>query len=185
MRNDGYRNLAVLAGGIAAGIFGARMLPPLLAAMRGRQRAKTGDDPFARLIDDHRKILATIDKMIHAPADERMNRARLFLTLKRKLAKHAMAEEDVVYPQLHEGEKSEESKHLYEEHANMKILLFELEQCLKTKRDWRDIVRSLRDLVQRHVDEEETTAFPHLRARMHQRGSEIAGQIYREEALIL
>ena len=38
--------------------------------------------------------------------------------LKRKLAKHAMAEEDVVYPIVHnQTAETTESKHLYDEHG--------------------------------------------------------------------
>jgi hemerythrin-like domain-containing protein len=68
----------------------------------------------------------------------------------------------------------------------MKILLFELEQKVKSGADWSEPVRTLRDLIQSHVDEEEQVVFPRLRERMNQdRKRAISGQISREEALIL
>ncbi len=121
------------------------------------------------------------------PAESTVKRASLFLALKRKLGKHALAEEDVVYPLLHnEGQDAEASKELYDEHADMKILLFELEELLKSGADWSTQVRSLRDLIQEHVNEEEQVVFPKLRQIFDQsQSSKVSGQIRREEALIL
>lgn len=185
-RNPG-RGIAVLVAGVAAGILGSRLLPPLIAAAHGARRVRGGGDPFELLIADHRQILSLLRDMEVQPADANATCARLFLMLKRKLAKHALAEEDVVYPLLHgEGDKAQESKELYDEHADMKILLFQLEELLKSGADWTAPVRSLRELIQGHVDEEEQVVFPRLRELFDQtRASKVSGQIHREEALIL
>ena len=125
--------------------------------------------------------------MTKQPADSTARRSASFLMLKRKLAKHAMAEEDVVYPILHnEVHDATESKHLYDEHADMKILLFELEQCLMSGTDWSAQVRRLRDLIMHHAEEEERDVFPRLRQRLDEMGApKVSGQISREEALVL
>lgn len=185
-RNIG-RDLAVLLGGVAAGIVGSRLLPPLLAAASGSGRARRGHDPFELLIEDHRLILSTLDQMLAEPAESTVKRASLYLALKRKLAKHALAEEDVVYPLLHnQGQDAEASKELYDEHADMKILLFELEELLKSGGDWSTQVHSLRDLIQEHVNDEEQVVFPKLRQIFDaNHASKVSGQISREEALIL
>ncbi len=132
-------------------------------------------------------LLATLDQMLAAPADSVAKRASLFLALKRKLAKHALAEEDVVYPLLHnQGQDADASKELYDEHADMKILLFELEELLKSGEDWSRQVRTLRDLIQEHVNEEEQVVFPKLKQIFDEnRTAKISSQISREEALIL
>jgi len=116
-----------------------------------------------------------------------MRRASLFTIFKRTLAKHAMAEEDVVYPMLHrQGQDPEGSNELYHEHANMKILLFELEERLMANEDWSQSVRALRDLIQSHIEEEEGAVFPKLRTMLDQsEASKMSGQICREEALVL
>src|SRR5690349_11229448 len=99
--------------------------------------------------------------MMAAPADSKVRRSRLFLMLKRKLARHALAEEDVVYPILHgQAGDREESKHLYDEHADMKVYLHELEQRLMSGDEWRSLVEPLRDLIRRHAEEEERRVFP-------------------------
>src|SRR4051794_25221842 len=93
--------VAMLLGGVAAGVVGSRLLPPVIAALTGSGRVRGGGDPFALLIADHRQIQSILQEMMAAPIDSKFRRSRLFLMLKRKLAKHAMAEEDVVYPIVH------------------------------------------------------------------------------------
>jgi hemerythrin superfamily protein len=146
-----------------------------------------GRDPFDRLIQDHREILETLDRMEQTPQDSHATRAKLFLKLKRKLSKHAMAEEDIIYPMLNDAtHDNSESKALYEDHADIKIRLFEIEQSVKSGNDWSDQVRSLRHLIETHAREEEETEFPKLREALDtQRTRALTSQIHREEALIL
>lgn len=179
--------MAILMGGIAAGIIGSRLLPPLFAMASGAGRVRAGGDPFALLMEDHKQILATLDKMIAASDGSTIQKSRLFLSLKRKLGKHAMAEEDVVYPLLHnQGNNSDESKHLYDEHADMKIHLFEIEEMLMSGSDWSSAVRRLRQLIRQHVEEEEQVVFPTLRQSVNKdKLPTVSGQIRREEALIV
>lgn len=107
--------------------------------------------------------------------------------LKRKLGKHALAEEDVVYPLLHKQDLgAQPSKELYDEHADIKIFLFKLEETLMSGENWGDTVHSLRSLIQHHVEEEDQTVFPRLRRILGEsRAPMVSGQIRREEALIL
>ena len=186
-RNGSGQRMAMLLGGVAGGVIGGRLLPPLFAAMTAAGRTRAGADPFALLIDDHRKILSILDEMAVSPSYSKLRRGRLFLALKRKLAKHAMAEEDVVYPLVRNYSASgDERKHLYDEHAEMKILLYTLEAQLKDRESWSATLAPLRDLIQRHFDDEERNIFPELRLRLS--GAElpkVSGQICREEALIV
>lgn len=181
------RDLAVVAGGVAAGVLGSRLLPPILAMANGSVRARFGEGPFDRLKQDHRDILAILDRMTERPDDGTTSPGALFLTLKRTLAKHALAEEDVVYPVLHERAHAEQdAKKLYSEHADMKIHLYGLEQALTQGLHWDTRVQALRSLLRRHVEEEETVQFPRLETLMDEQLSRSTpGQIRREQALIL
>jgi hemerythrin-like domain-containing protein len=163
------------------------MLPPLIAAVAGKRRATAGGDPFLILMEDHRRILSILDEMMAAPARSKVRRSRLFLMLKRKLGKHALAEEDIVYPIVHgQTDSREESKHLYDEHADMKVYLYELEQRLMSGEEWTSIVEPLRELIRRHVEEEEQKVFPELRRRLSDSQlPEISSAISREEAMIV
>ena len=176
----------ILMGGIAAGIVGGRFLPPVIGMLAASRRVQAGGDPFAQLMDDHRQILGILNDMVAAPTAS-MDRSRLFLMLKRKLAKHAMAEEDVVYPIVrNDSANGNERKHLYDEHAEMKVLLYEIENELMAGEDWNTSVGPLRELIRKHIDEEEREIFPQLRQQMEKAAqSKVSGQISREEALIV
>ena len=91
-------NAAALAGRVALGVLGSRLLPPVIAQASGTARAKIGRDPFRKLENDHRMIEATLQDMAAATEESAAQRMKLFLLFKRKLGKHALAEEDAVYP---------------------------------------------------------------------------------------
>lgn len=174
-------------GGIAAGILVSRLLPPLVAQTSGSLRSRMGKDPFNRLIRDHNKLRSILNEMVQIPEGHRPRRIKLYLNLKRTLAKHTMAEEDVVYPLLHGPlHEPQQSKHLYDEHADMKIHLYELEQLLMQNANWSERVRTLRDLVESHIRDEEEVQFPKLRQHLNKRQNMmVSGEISREQALVL
>ena len=186
----GLTTVAGVVGSLAMGVLGGRFVPPLLAGTIGSRRSGAAQDPFERLRRDHRHIRSMLDRMVEAADAPTLRRAPLFVVLKRKLAKHALAEEDVVYPLLrrHDGHRHETSgtaMQLYLEHAEMKVHLYELEMALRAGASWRGRIEALRDLVARHVHEEEDVQFPALHARLDaERQRMVAGQIHREEALI-
>jgi iron-sulfur cluster repair protein YtfE (RIC family) len=188
MENDRSmpRELTALVGGLALGFTISKMIP-LFASASGAVRSRAGQDPFQRLIDDHRHIQATLEEMEFSGSRSLAYRTKLFLSLKRTLGKHAMAEEDVVYPLLHDTANAvEESKQLYDEHADIKIHLFELEDLLRQDADWTPVVRSLRQIVAGHVQEEEQVEFPRLRQLLDKKNTrKLSSQIRREEALVI
>ncbi|WP_207477087.1 hemerythrin domain-containing protein [Arenibaculum pallidiluteum] len=179
--------LAAFAGGAVAALIASRVLPPLMAQAAGSARVKAGRDPFAELEDDHRKLLALLDRMADTRDDAVMDRTQLLLRLKRRLGAHALAEENVVYPLLHdEARQAEDADHLYGEHAEMKMHLFALEQMPKDDPRWIGRAHALRDLIARHVRQEEEVDFPRLRQVMGEReAAKMSGSMQREKALLL
>src|SRR3954466_9001361 len=95
-------DIAALAGGVALGVLASRLLPPVVANASGAVRAKFGQDPFRKLEQDHRQIQSMLRQMAAASEESAAQRLKLLLMFKRSLGKHALAEEDVVYPILHE-----------------------------------------------------------------------------------
>jgi hemerythrin superfamily protein len=181
------RDMAAVAGALAVGMVTSRLLPPLLASAAGSLRATLGEDPFARLARDHRYILSLLERMRRAPQDSLSRRAANFLALKRSLSKHALAEEDIVYPLLlREGASTAAARQLYIEHAEMKVHLYELEGALRGDGSWTARVVALQALIERHAREEEDVEFPKLQLLLDSREKrKLAGQIRREEALVL
>jgi hemerythrin superfamily protein len=178
----------VLLGlGAAGGVLLGRFLPVLLANAGGLARGVAGGDPFAGLIEQHRTLLSLLDKMEQLPASDWTKRKLAFLAFKRTIGKHAMAEEDIVYPLLKtQAERHEATQKLYREHASMKIHLFELEAAIHGEDEWRDAVRALRTEIEPHAREEEETEFPRLRELLDEkRTAELARKIWQEEALVV
>ena len=173
--------------GAAGGMLLGRFLPVLLANANGLAQGAAGRDPFAGLIKEHRTLLSLLDKMEQVPATDWVKRKVLFFTFKRTIGKHAMAEEDIIYPLLKtEAERHEATQKLYREHASMKIHLFELEAAIHDEQAWREGVRALRSEIEPHAREEEESEFPRLRDLLDQtKSAQLGRKIHQEEALIV
>lgn len=181
------RDIAAVASGLAVGVVGSRLLPPLLAGAAGSVRAGLGENPFDRLMQDHRSVLSLLERLVGASEESAARRMAGFLAVKRALAKHALAEEDVVYPLLQaKANAAAAVKQLYSEHAEMKVHLYELEMALSSGTAWAERARALQALIARHIREEEDVQFPKLQGLLDDEGRRrLAGQVRREEALIL
>ena len=173
--------------GAAGGALVGRLLPILIANASGAARVTMGQDPFATLIRDHRELLDLLERMEHSVDASALRKATFAYLFKRKIAKHAMAEENVVYPMLTDhAERAEATRKLYEEHARMKILLFELEQSISNHESWFKAVRGLSEEIEPHARQEEEVEFPALGARMDKAGKmKLARKIHGEQAVIV
>jgi len=178
------RSMAAFAGGAMAGVIASRILPPFMAQATG---TTTDRDPFDALAQDHWAFLSLLREMEESPPGAVFGRTQRLLRLKRRLTAHALAEEDVIYPLLREqANEVEDTQRLYAEHADMKVHLHALEQMPKDDPRWRDRVRELRMLVERHARQEEEVDFPKLRAMLDERAvARLAGEVQREKAFVL
>ncbi|BAI76481.1 hemerythrin HHE cation binding domain protein (plasmid) [Azospirillum sp. B510] len=181
------RGLAMMAGGAALALVASRLLPPVVAQLAGTARHAAGRDGIDALIDDHRNIQSLLAEMVQTPMDAPGRRTQLLLRLKRRLAAHAMAEEDVVYPLLHDqARKEEDARHLYGEHAEIKMHLFALEQTPKDDPRWLAVALDLKRIIDGHVRQEEEIDFPALRNSLDDgQTARMSGGVAREKALIL
>ena len=179
--------IAIFASGAATAMIAARILPPFLAQAAGSAQAAGGRDPFAALIADHRHFVSLLTQMERSPEDAKLRRTQLLLRLKRRMTAHALAEEDIVYPLLHdEAKAAEDAKHLYGEHADMKIHLHALEQMPKDHPEWVERVRALKQLIEGHARHEEEVDFPELRRVLDETAMKrLSAHVQREKALVL
>lgn len=164
-----------------------RVLPVLFGRTSGAVRHAMGRDPFEGLIREHRELLSLLDEMEKTPAEATAKRMLLFVRFKRTIGKHALAEEDIIYPLLHDDtDRAEATEKLYQEHASMKIHLFELQRSMSEGPSWISNVRALRDEIEPHARQEEEIEFPKLReALSQQQTAELARNVYQEEALLV
>ncbi|WP_142849313.1 hemerythrin domain-containing protein [Telmatospirillum sp. J64-1] len=182
------RGMMAFAGGTMAALLASRILPPIMAQAAGSARSSMGRDPFEGLIQDHRHFLDLLGQMEEAEDSGAFQRTQLLLRLKHALASHAMAEEDVVYPLLHDEAHSEDSaRQLYAEHGEIKRHLYAMERLVsKDPAAWVDHAHALRLLIQDHARHEEEVDFPRLRQMLSEEElNRMAGHIQREKALLL
>lgn len=156
-------------GPIAGAVAGGAALGVL--AMLGRKAAVQSATALAGdwmdgLIAEHQAVLKLFDA-IEATEDKAAGRrTMLLMQIKHALAKHAIEEENVIYPALREAGKIEEADELTREHGYVKQYLYELENMPNTGPAFLEKVRKFRADLEEHMDEEEDRLFPALRTQL-------------------
>ncbi|MDG2520371.1 hemerythrin domain-containing protein [Caulobacter segnis] len=149
-----------LALGFALGL-GLVHLRKLLA-----QGASAVAGPWDQVLAaEHKVVMSLLDRAMDTPPQARLRRKLLLAKIEWGLSKHAYAEETVIYPALRAlggaGEKS-----LFDDHAEIKILLASLRDRPADHPDWIEDARALKALLETHMAEEEATVFPRLRSAL-------------------
>lgn len=162
-RNTG--RLLGLAGAAALGIMaGVALARSKRTAFRLRSRLH--GDWLGHLKAEHRVVRKLLKAMTHAEFEEPARRAALLEKVSELLTRHAVEEENVVYPALTDMGEGGESADLVDDHAEMKTLLRELQALSPEDPRWREQARTLKKVFDKHVREEEDQVFPILRERL-------------------
>lgn len=176
-RNDGddggsSRSRPTFALGGQTGLLAAAAMAGAavgLAANYGRRFVVQGiagasGDWAEALATEHRLVLALFDK-IEATGDTQTSaRAHLLAKLKNALGKHALEEENVVYPALRQANSVHDADALNAEHGYVKTYLYELENMPKGSAEWLTRARDFRAMIEEHMKMEEDEVFPALRS---------------------
>ena len=158
----GSGNTGVIAGAALAGAAIG------IAANVGRklfvqfQSGATGDWLDA-LKTEHQMTLALFDKIEATDDSQTMMRGHLLTKLKYALDKHAVEEENVIYPALRQANLAHDADALNSEHGYVKTYLYELEAMAKDSPDWLARVKDFRSMIQEHMRMEEDEVFPSFR----------------------
>jgi hemerythrin superfamily protein len=142
-----------------------------IAANMGRklfvQMASTGGASWDEaLATEHRLTLLTFDK-IEATSDSQTTvRSQLLAKLKYQLTKHALEEENVIYPALRQANVAHDADALEGEHGYVKTYLYELETMPNDSPEWLARVRDFRSMIEEHMRMEENEIFPMLKGLM-------------------
>lgn len=155
-----------LWGAVAAGVavgFAANLGRKF--AMQAMSGGAAGDW-FEALKTEHRLTMAIFDKIESTRDDQTTQRTLLLAKLKYSLSKHAIEEEDVIYPALRDAGRKELADHLNQDHGYIKTYLYDLLNMPKDSPQWIAKVREFRGLVEEHVREEEEEIYPSFRAGM-------------------
>lgn len=143
----------LLMGGVIGLALGVALNPARKAAMQALEA--TAGDWFEILKTEHRAAEKLLDKLVATEADEVTKRQLLLTQIAYALNKHAITEENVVYPALREKDLAA-AKKLGAEHLDVKALIARLQYVLeKDDPAWIETARELRDHVLAHAQEEE------------------------------
>jgi len=117
------------------------------------------------LHNDHSEVDSLMDRIMES--DDRAQRKAIFEEMKTKLLAHAHAEQEVLYRRL-QSSQSETSRTFAHEGANEHQIVEGQLQKLSAAGDymtdqWTAGLKVLRDLVEHHVEEEESTGFSRAR----------------------
>jgi hemerythrin superfamily protein len=125
-------------------------------------------DWFDALKTEHKLTLAIFDKIEATDDSQTMMRSHLLAKLKYALTKHALEEENVIYPALRQADETDDADELTSEHGYVKTYLYELETLPNDSAQWLARVRDFRAMIEEHMREEENDIFPALRSKLSQ-----------------
>jgi hemerythrin superfamily protein len=115
---------------------------------------------------EHQAVMKLFDAMQATTDKNTTKRSMLLMQMKHSLAKHAIEEENAVYPCLRDSGQTEEADHLNHDHGYVKQFLYDLENMPKDSPAFLAKVGEFRRAVEEHVREEEDTIFPKLKAKL-------------------
>jgi iron-sulfur cluster repair protein YtfE (RIC family) len=158
---NGLALAGAAAGGLALGVL----------AMLGRKAAVQAPTALAGNWDDALKLEhAATRKVFDAleATDEKSTAKRNMLLshLKHALMKHAIEEENVIYPALRDAGQADAADGLNKDHGYVKQYLYTLENTPTASPEWIATVRKFRADIEQHMREEEDNLFPMLRATL-------------------
>jgi hemerythrin-like domain-containing protein len=163
--SNGGGGFGVVAGAVAGGAALG------LLAMLGRKAAVQAPTALAgnwdeALVVEHQATLKVFDAIEATDEKATVRRNMLLSHLKHALLKHAVEEENVIYPALREIGQVDAADELTKEHGYVKQYLYELETTPTASPDWIAKVRQFRAEIEEHMQEEEMNLFPMLRSTL-------------------
>lgn len=127
---------------------------------------------------DHQKVnvlFAEIEK-----TDNPQKAQEYFGQLYKDLTAHAEAEEHVAYPAVRPFYGEGDTQELYDEQAQMKVLLDEIKALTPASPEFKNKVMQLKDIVMDHVRQEESTFFAAIRNNLSSEQSEKIATDFKE-----
>ncbi len=162
---NGGRHYGLIAGAAAGGAALG------LLAMMGRKAAVIAPTVLAgnwadALAAEHKAVLKIFDALDATEDGATARRTMLLMQLRHALAKHAIEEENVIYPALREAGEQDAADALTRDHGYVKQYLYDLDTMPASAPGWMERLRAFRTDLERHMREEEDVLFPALRARL-------------------
>jgi hemerythrin-like domain-containing protein len=131
-------------------------------------------DGITVLREDHRRVVELFQRIEDIPSDapadsvEMKQRRALFEQVSEELSRHAVAEEQLLYPLVRNAipHGAELADHALDEHQQVKETLDKLEKMGRGDLAFEGELRTLMAAIREHVDEEESELLPLLEAHV-------------------
>lgn len=133
-------------------------------------------DAIKLLKADHRKVEELFEKFEALGERAHKSQAKIVAQICRELTLHAAIEERHLYPNAQVKIEEDLVLEAYEEHHVVKFLVEELETMSPEAERYAAKVTVLKEIVQHHVEEEETEFFPQLQKVLSKEQLEELGQ---------
>jgi hemerythrin superfamily protein len=151
-----------LATGAALGLVAGLAIPHARKAVMQGPSLAAGDWVDA-LKAEHKMVQKLFDALLATSDDEMVKREMLLTKIAYALTKHAIEEENVIYPALAENARTDQSRHLTQDHAEVKTFIYDLRRVSSTDPRWLVKAQAFYTELQRHMREEEDEIFPAFR----------------------
>lgn len=180
----GLSNFTVVAGAAGAGMALG------VLAMLGRKVAVQAPTYFAgewdqALAAEHKAVLKLFDALQATDDNETSKRSVLLTQMKHALAKHALEEENAVYPALRDAGEIAGADELNSEHGYVKQYLYDLENMPNNSPEFLVKVAKFRTDIEEHMKEEEEALFPLLRSKLTPEQNKVLTQTMNKEGFKL
>ncbi len=138
-------------------------------------------DIFDILTSDHEKATKILEQMEQTSTRAAKRRETLLEHLREDLLPHMYAEEQFFYQiLLDESSEKEAAYQALEEYQAAKAVLTDLEEAPADDPRWSARLRVLKELVEHHIEEEETTVFDLARSLMDEDRATEVGRRFKE-----
>jgi hemerythrin superfamily protein len=159
IRNGRAAGVGKLAGMAALGfVAGVAATQAKKVAIQGVSLA--AGDWLDALKADHRLVEKLFQTLNATSNDQAIKREMLLTKIAYALNKHAIEEENVVYPALSHTTQHDQALHLAEEHARIKTFIYDLRTIDPHDPRWLMRSKEFEMFVREHVREEEEQIFP-------------------------
>ncbi|HUD94762.1 hemerythrin domain-containing protein [Sphingobium sp.] len=120
------------------------------------------------LAAEHKATLLLFDKLEKTAPDDRRKRRLLLMQLSHALGKHAMEEENAVYPALRDNGLTAEADALNHDHGYVKQYLYDLSDLIAQGEAFLPKLAAFRADLETHMRTEEQEIFPRLKTALTQ-----------------
>jgi iron-sulfur cluster repair protein YtfE (RIC family) len=162
-------NVRGVAEKVVSGVMDAMISTELEIPGGAARSAAEPPDAIALLKKDHEKVRALFAQADALGDTAHAARLKLFKEIDAELTLHTTVEETIFYPAVkaktkRNSDERDEVLEAYEEHAGAKELIAKLERLDARDETYKAKLQVLAEMIQHHVQEEESVLFPEARA---------------------